>query len=147
MGRNKGGGGRSYNAPVIYEPATTAQGMSISRQGMMVDVENSAINFPAYMTNGADAETVSSGDGMPQLIECEDNHQIELWLAALQEFLTQFEQQGATFYQTHHISREVMEQLTRTIIGLLTTERAQLRRSQISAIYQSVQQILLKIRL
>jgi hypothetical protein len=86
---------------------------------------------------------MAAGGGLPQLIECEDTAQIELWLAALRDFLAQLEQQGTAFCQAHQLVEEIAAQLAQAIVGLLTTERGQLKPSELSAVYQCVQQILL----
>lgn len=142
MGRNRGGGGRSYDAPVMYEPSTTVHGIDIGLQVTVLMSEDVFGSLSVDSTSSADTE-VSVGGDLPQLVECEDNEQIELWLAALREFLEQFEQQGAAFCQVHQLAEEVAAQLAQAIGGLLTIERGQLKVSELSAIYHRVQQILL----
>lgn len=142
MGRKKGGGGRSYNAPVMYEASTMVHGTGIGNYMAAIEADNPSGRVCNNAASSAGAE-VAAGGGLPQLIECQDTEQIELWLAALREFLEQFEQQGATFCQAHQLAEEVAAQLAQAIAGLLTTERGQLKVSELSAIYHRVQQILL----
>lgn len=142
MGRNKGGGGRSYNAPVMYEPSMAVYGIAIGTQANISTSDDGSSNLAVGSMSSAGKE-VSAGGGLPQLIECVDTEQIELWLAALREFLAQLEQQGAVFCQVYQLTEEVAAQLAQAIAGLLTTERGQLKVSELSAIYHRVQQILL----
>lgn len=142
MGRKKGGGGRSYNAPVMYEPSTTVHGTGVGKHVPELEADNPSGSVSNNAVNSAGAE-VAAGGGLPQLIECQDTEQIELWLAALRDFLAQLEQRGAAFCQAHQLAEEVAAQLAQAIAGLLTTERGQLKVSELSAIYHRVQQILL----
>lgn len=142
MGRNRGGGGRSYDAPVMYEPSTTVYGTNIGTQVTVSTIDDVPSNLPVNATSSTGAG-MDTGGKLPQLVECEDTEQIELWLAALREFLEQFEQQGAAFCQAHQLAEEVATQLAQAIVGLLTIERGQLKVSELSAIYHRVQQILL----
>lgn len=133
MGRNKGGGGRSYNAPVKYEPSITVHG---TNQMAVSTIDDSSSNLSVNTTSSLG---IGMG-GIPQIIEREN---IELWLAVLRDFLVQLEQHETVFCQIHRLSAEVVAQLRPTIIGLLMTNRGQLNVSELSAIYQTVQQILL----
>lgn len=142
MGRKKGGGGRSYNAPVMYEPSTTVHETGVGKHISEMEADNPSGIVSNNAASSAGAE-VAAGGRLPQLIECQDTEQIELWLAALREFLAQLEQQGAAFCQAHQLAEEGATQLAQAIAGLLTIERGQLKVSELSAIYHSVQQILL----
>lgn len=142
MGRKKGGGGRSYNAPVMYEPSTVVHGTGVGTHEAIAEADGHSSYLSIDTTSSAGAE-IAVGGGLPQLIECDDTEQIELWLTALRDFLVQLEQQGTTFCQAHQLAEEVVTQLAQAIVGLLTTERGQLEPSELSAVYQRVQQILL----
>lgn len=142
MGRKKGGGGRSYNAPVMYEPSTVVHGTGVGNCVPELEADDPSSNFSNNITSSA-GEEMAAGGGLPQLIECEDTEQIELWLAALRDFLARLEQQGTAFCQAHQLAEESAAQLAQAIVGLLTTDRGQLKPSELSAVYQRVQQILL----
>lgn len=145
MGRNKGGGGRSYNSPVMYEPLTTVQGTNIGIHMTVSTIDDGFIYLPVDSTSNTDGE-MSVGGEIPQLIKCEDAEQVELWLAVLREFSEQFKQQPLAFCQAHQLAEDVATQLAQAVASLLTTERSQLKVSELSAIYHCVQQILLNSR-
>ena len=138
MGRKKGGGGRSYNTPVMYEPSTMVHGTSIGTQTIDAGSNNLTVTATSSASAGMDV-----GGGIPQIIKCEDTEQIEQWLAVLRDFLAQFEQQGTAFCQTHRLDEDQAAQLMQAIIGLLAAERGQMNISELSAVYLCVQQILL----
>jgi hypothetical protein len=142
MGRKKGGGGRSYNAPVMYEPSTVVHGTSVGTHGAIAEAEGDSSYLSIDTTSSSGAE-IAVGGGLPQRIECDDTEQIELWLAALRDFLARLEQQGTAFCQAHQLAEEIAAQLAQAIVGLLTTDRGQLKPSELSPVYQCVQQILL----
>lgn len=142
MGRKKGGGGRSYNAPVKYEASTVVHGTGVGTDVAVAKADGDSSSVSIDATTSAGAE-MAAGGGLPHPIECEDIEQIELWLAALRDFLAQLERQGTAFCQAHQLAEEVAAQLVQAIVGLLTTERGQLKPSELSAVYQRVQQILL----
>lgn len=142
MGRNKGGGGRSFNKPVIYELSTTIDRTQIGTHQSVSTIDDASSQLSVQSTSSTGADISARGNS-PQLNEGEDTQQLEMWLAALREFLAQFEKQRVVFCQTHHLTEEVATQLAQAVSDLLTTEPGQLQLREVAALYMRFQQILL----